>query len=157
MIESNVASNGGGEIIIKWLDGREEVINFKNKVVDLGRSALAKSLANQFGGVYRYWVKNMVFGAGGTVGGTPRYVDSFRTGLFGPVIATKPVISSVPISVQNQAIFTSVLLFEDAIGQTVNEMGLQMENGDFFSLTTFGDIVKTNSMQLTFNWRISVI
>ena len=148
----NVA--GFGEIICDWDDGRREIIPFKNKILDGGREAMSRSLANQFGGIYRYWVRNMVFGSGGTAGGVTRYVDSFRTGLFGPVVISKPVISTINPSLTSQAIFTSVLLYGDANGQTVNEMGLQLDNESYFSLTTFDDIVKQSNIQLTFNWKV---
>jgi hypothetical protein len=36
-------------------------------------------------------------------------------------------------------------------------MALVMNDGSLYSMATFGDIVKTNTMQITFNWRINYI
>jgi hypothetical protein len=34
---------------------------------------------------------------------------------------------------------------------------LVMANGTYYSMVTFGDLVKTNLMQITFNWRINLV
>jgi len=60
-------------------------------------------------------------------------------------------------SVTAQVIFTSVILFSEGVGLTLNEMALQMANGDLFSMTTFPDLNKTSDMQITFNWRLNFI
>jgi hypothetical protein len=69
----------------------------------------------------------------------------------------KPVLASVDPTVLTQVIFTSVITFEEAIGITLNEMALQMANGELYSMTTFPDLGKTEEMQLVFNWRINFI
>jgi hypothetical protein len=99
----------------------------------------------------------MIFGDGGTAGGTLKVVDSARTALFGVTRASKPVISSVDPNILSQVVFTSVLSFDDANGYAINEMALQMSNGDLYSMVAFADLNKTSSMQITFNWRLSFI
>ena len=39
----------------------------------------------------------------------------------------------------------------------LNEMALQMANGQLYSMTTFPDLNKTEDMQITFNWRLNFI
>lgn len=154
-VTDKIKVRGEGEIEILFGDGTTTKLEFTNAMVGAGRAALAKSLANQFGGSYQYWVQSMVFGTGGSVGGTPRYVMPNQGGLYGPVVATKTVLSTINPANTGQATFTSVLLFGDAVGDAINEMGLVMNNGEYFSITTFNDINKTASMQLTVNWRIT--
>jgi uncharacterized protein YabE (DUF348 family) len=99
----------------------------------------------------------MLFGNGGTVGGVPRFVHVEQNGLFGLQVLSKPVVSSIDISMPQQAIFTSVIAFDEAVSQTLNEMALQMANNDIFSMATFADLNKTSDMQITYNWKILFI
>jgi len=160
ILESDLAPKGAGDITLCYRDGtrkfiplREENLPFKNAVLNGGRAALVQGIANQFGGIFDNWVYQMAFGSGGTVGGIPRFVEASRTGLWGPVAAVKTVISTINPSVPNQVTFTSVLLFDDAVGSVINEMGLVLKNGDYYSITTFGDIAKSSNLQLIVNWR----
>lgn len=142
---------------IEWDDGSTEERVFHNRVLRSGRIALAKALGNSFGSAYEFFVTGMAFGSGGTTGGSPRYVDDTRTGLFGPTVITKPVISSINPDTPMRVVFTSVLAFDDAVGNTINEMALKMRNGEFYSMATFGDISKTSAMQIVWNWAISYL
>jgi hypothetical protein len=145
------------ERIIEYKDGSKEVSEIKNTILRKGREALAKSLANSIGSTYDYFINRMLFGDGGTSGGTLKYVDTQRTGLFGITRASKPVISQIDPNIPSQVVFTSVLTFDDANGYALNEMALQMSNGDLYSMVTFADLNKTSSMQITFNWRLSFV
>jgi hypothetical protein len=148
---------GTVERIVEWADGRRTTEVFHNTVLTLGRVAMASSLANELGGQFNYFITRMLFGDGGTVGGVPQFVDAGRTGLFGMTRANKPVIAQVDPLMPTQALFTSVLGFEDANGFVLSEMALQMNTGDFFSMTTFPDLSKTPQMQITWNWRLSFV
>lgn len=148
---------GTVERIVEHLDGRTERSQVRNTILRLGREALSKSLANNISSTYDYYVNRMIFGDGGTSGGTLKYVDTQRTGLFGITRASKPVIASVDPNIPSQVVFTSVLTFDDANGYALNEMALQMANGDLYSMVTFADLNKTSSMQITFNWRLSFV
>ncbi len=132
-----------------------ETKNVKNAVLRTGRQSLAKCLANIIGDSFQLFVSRMLFGDGGTVGDVPRYVNSDRNGLFGTTQASKPVIASIDPNNATQVVFTSVLTFADANGISLNEMALQLNTGDFYSMATFPDIGKTSLMQITFNWRIN--
>lgn len=152
--DKKLKPKGNGEIIIEYKD-KIQIVEFENEVINNGRMAMAKSFANQFGAEYDYWISSIAFGSGGTSGGVPRYVEASRTGLWGPTVITKPVTAVVGPSVTSVVSFTSVLTSSDAVGEVINEMGLIMNNGDFFSLTTFGDINKTSSMQIIINWKLT--
>lgn len=142
---------------IHYKNGETKDFNFKNTVLSKGRQALASSLAKTFTGEYTYYISRMVFGNGGTSGGTKKYVNVNRNGLFGTEIASKPVISNVDNNMPNQVIFTSVLRFDEANGNSLNEMALKMSSGDLYSMVTFPDLNKTSEMQITFNWRLSFV
>lgn len=143
--------------IIEYFDGNKVPFEFKNTVLNKGREALAASLANNFTGEYNFYISRMVFGDGGTSGGSKKYVNTNRNGLFGTTRASKPVISSIDSNMPYQAIFTSVLRFDEANGYALNEMALQMGNDNFYSMVTFPDLNKTSDMQITFNWRLSFV
>lgn len=137
--------------------GKTEIVQVKNRILRSGRVAFANSLANSFGSTYEYFITGISFGSGGTSGGALRVISEDRAGLFGSTLTTKPVISSINSSVPYKVTFTSVLLFDELVGQTINEMALRMYNEEYFSMTVFGDISKTSSMQLTFNWSVSML
>jgi len=162
LVDSSLSFKGAGDITIFHKDGKKDFIPirevpFKNAVVNGGRAAQVRGLANQFGGVYDEWVYQMAFGSGGAVGGVPRVVEAGRTGLWGPVVATKSVISTINPSILTQVTFTSVLLFDDAVGSVINEMGLILKNGTYYSITTFGDLSKSSGQQWVINWRINFL
>lgn len=157
MIETQIKPKGAVERIIKWKDGRTEVVDFSNAVLRVGREALASSLANDIGDSYDFFISRMLFGDTGTVGGVPRFVNTERTGLFGITRAIKPVISTIDPNLRTQVVFTSVLDYEEANGFALSEMALQMNNGSLYSMATFADLNKTSLMQITWNWRISYV
>lgn len=152
-----IQPKGTVEIVSLFDDGKVERFTINNKVLRSGRIALTKALANDFGPAFEYFVTGITFGSGGTLGGEPRFIDDTREGLFGPVVTTKSVISSINPDIPTQVTFTSVLTFDEGVGSTINEIALKLYSGDFFSMATFGDIVKTSSIQITLNWRINFI
>ena len=156
-MNSIIKSDGIVYVTIEWKDGKLTKFSVPNRVLRTGRIAIANSLANNFGSSYGYFINAMSFGSGGTLGGESRYVDDTREGLFGPTVITKPVISSINPDVPYQGIFTSVLTYEDAVGDIINEMALRMYNGEYFSMATYGDITKTSQMQITWNWTLTHI
>lgn len=158
MIEvSDIQTRGDVEIITEWRDGRKEVLDVRNTILLAGRRALCKSLANIIGDSYQFYITRMLFGDGGTQSGVKKYVNAGREGLFGVTRLSKPVIATVDGSIPTQVILTSVITFDEIVGVTLNEMALQMANGDLYSMTTFADLNKTEDMQITFNWRLNFI
>ena len=146
--------------IIEYKNGKFEKINFSNAVVKSGRSALAACLANNIGGDFDYFISEMIFGNGGakgSSGGVAKQINDEATNLFGDIVARIPVISNIDPNNTAQVIFTSVLPFDTANGQDINEMGLFLNSGDLYSIATFSSISKSSEMQITWNWRLSFI
>jgi len=154
---SDITTRGDVEIITEWRDGKKETQDVRNTILLTGRRALCKSLANQIGDSYQFYITRMLFGDGGTQSGVKKYVNAGREGLFGVTRLSKPVIAGIDGSIPTQVILTSVITFDEIIGVTLNEMALQMANGDLYSMTTFADLNKTEDMQITFNWRLNFI
>jgi len=152
-----IASHGKIFCTVVNEDGSFSKMAVRNKVLLSGRTALAKSLANQIGGDFNFYIARVLFGSSGTVSGAPRFVEDNREGLFGPVTLTKPVVATIDSLTPSQVTFTTTVTFNDLIGQAINEMALEMATGDLFSMATFGDINKTAGMQLIFNWRLSMV
>lgn len=157
MTTENITVRGDVEYIVEWKDGRKEVYDVRNTVLLSGRRALAKCLANQIGDEFQFNIVRMLFGDGGTQGGVKKVVNAGREGLFGVTRLAKPALSNLDSSVPAQVIFTSVVKFDDAVGVTINEMALQMGNGDLYSMVTFPDLNKTEDMQIVFNWRVNFL
>jgi hypothetical protein len=157
MIQDSVQPKGWVEGLIEYKDGRKESIGFSNIILRGGRRALALGLANRIGDTFSFYVTRMLFGDGGTQNGVKKYVNSDRNGLFGVTQLSKPVLANIDINVPTQVIFTSVVTFDEAVGVVLNEMALQMSNGDLYSMATFPDLSKTEEMQITYNWSISYI
>lgn len=157
MITDAIETRGDVEIILSWKDGKKDVLDVRNTVLLTGRRALAKSLANQIGEKFQFNIVRMIFGDGGTTNGVKKFVNAGREGLFGVTRLSKPALSNLDTSVPAQVIFTSVIKFDEAVGVTLNEMALQMANGQLYSMVTFPDLNKTEDMQITFNWRLNFI
>jgi len=157
MITTTLKPVGDVEMIIDYTDGRQEVYEFHNAVLRTGRRALALTLANQLGTTFLFYVTKMIFGDGGTTDGVKKYVNTDRNGLFGVTRLSKPVLANMDSNVNTQVIFTSVITKEEVVGVVLNEMALQMANGDLYSMATFPDLTKTAEMQITFNWRLNFI
>src|SRR5882672_4269207 len=152
-----IMPEGTIDLVIKWDDGRIEHRQMRNRILRSGRILMAQALANQFGAAFQFFVTGISFGSGGTTGVAPRYIDDTRTGLFGPTITTKSVISSIDPTTPTKATFTSVLTFDEAVGSTINEMALKLASGDYYSMVTMGDLNKSASVQLTINWTVNFV
>lgn len=148
---------GNIEVVIEYESGKIESINFSNTVLRTGRAALASALSNRIGDDFDFFISKMIFGDGGTQGGVPKQVGDERNGLFGSARVIRPVISNIDPNNETQVVFTSVIPFDEGNGYSLNEMALQLNNGDLYSMATFAGISKTSSMQITWNWRLSFI
>ena len=158
MTNDELISKGSVKMIVQDLEGniiRQE--SFSNAILSTGREAMAASLANKYGASFENYVSHMIFGDGGQDGEAMKYVNSNRNGLFGVTRASRNTVSVIDSINKYQVTFTSILTYEDGNGYTLNEMALQLENGDLFSMATFGGISKTSSMQITWQWAISFL
>lgn len=127
---------------------------FYNNLLNTGKAGLASSLANQIGDTYDFFISRMIFGDGGTDGGVEKFVNPDRNGLFGITRASKPIIANIDSATPSVVTFTSVVTTADANGFVLNEMALQMNNGNLYSMATFGDVTKTSAMQMTWVWQL---
>ena len=157
MTNDKVASIGLVNGVIHDKNGTIRTIDFKNTVLVGGRSSVVNCLTNNIGSSFNFYVSRMIFGDGGVDGSTLRYVNPERTGLFGITRATKTVIASIDQSNPTQAIFTSVLGFDDANGYGLSEMALVLNNDTLYSMATFPTLSKTSDIQIVWNWRINFI
>jgi len=156
-MKENVKCKGDVQVLIEFLDGSNDKIEFRNTILQTGREALAMSLANKIGNDFDFFINRMLFGDGGTTGSAPRVVDPERNGLCGTTRISKPVVANIDANNGSQVIFTSVVTFDEGNGFTLNEMALQLHTGDLYSMATFPGITKTAQMQITWNWRLSFI
>lgn len=148
---------GGIIATIEYKHKPKEVYRFPNTVLTKGRESLANFLVDQ-NAQKSVFVQNMLFGDGGVdKERIKRTVEADRNALYGITRVSKPVIAQIDPLVRTQAIFTAVITFEEANGYSLNEMALQLNTGDFFSMATFPDLGKTDQMQITWNWRLSFV
>ena len=157
MIVSTIKPIGSVERIVEYKNGSKEIVKYSNAVLDKGREALAATLANLVGDTNEFFVARMIFGDGGTTAGAKKFVNTSRNGLFGVTRLTKPVTALIDDLNPTQAIFTSVITFDEVNSTTLNEMALQMQNNDLYSMITFPDLNKTSEMQITWNWRLNFV
>jgi hypothetical protein len=156
-VNENIYQRGDVEIIVDHKDGRQESFWARNAILTTAKNAQAKTLTNDIGQVFQYYIDRMIFGTNGTLSGAPKVVEASRTGLFGSTLVSKPVMSTVNPQMLNQAIFTVVMGFDEGNGSIINEMALVMKDGNLYSMVTLGGISKNSTIQITFNWRVSVL
>lgn len=156
-MKDDLSCKGNVQAIIEFKNKKIETIEFKNAILRTGREALALSLANRVGDEFSFFINRMLFGDGGVTGSAPRLVNTDRTSLFGSTRARKPVVANIDPNNGSQVIFTSVIKYEEANNFVLNEMALELYNGELYSMATFPGITKTSQMQITWNWRLSFI
>jgi len=160
-LDQNVKTVGEVCCNIKYKNGKTITWNFPNTVVQTGRQALADALTNTLGGsgTNKIYIQYMNFGTNGVdSGGTPKIVAPDQNSLFGTApVVSKPVNSSTDSSLPTQAIFSSTLLYDDAVGSALSCMGLMMASGNYYSIVSFPVLTKTSSMEVNFIWRINFI
>jgi hypothetical protein len=157
MREELLGCRGDVDALIEFSDGSKRTLGFRNTILRKGREALVLSLANRIGDDFDFFISRMLFGDGGLVGTSPKSVATDRNGLFGTTRVSKPIIANVDPNNGSQLILTSVVSFDEGNGFELNEMALQMNTGDLYSMATFPGITKTQQMQITWNWRLSFI
>ena len=149
-------SFGAITAIIEYKNKPVEILHFPNTILEKGREMLAKVLAGQYDNTI--FVQNMLFGDGGIdQQEKKRTVTTDRNSLFGVTRAKKFVVAQIDPTTKTQAIFTTVIAFEEANGYYLSEMALQLNNEDIFSMATFPSLGKTDQMQITWNWRLSFV
>lgn len=125
-----------------------KLIKFSNHVTLKGLENLINLLLNE----QAFAIKEVVFGDGGTNKGKPKEIGD---SLYGTIRLTKDVIIQKDPEDFRQLIILINISKQEANGQILNEMGLRLSNGDYFSLATFPDIHKEKDMSLTWIWIIA--
>lgn len=157
-MNSAMITKGFVDAVISYKDGTKIELAFPNTIMKTGREALVKTLTNNIGSSYtNLFVTRMIFGDGGTSGGQVLLVDANASGMYGVTRASKSVIGQINPNNSTQAIFTSVLGYDDANGFALSEMGLVLNDGSLYSHVTFADLSKTSSMSITWNWTVSMV
>jgi hypothetical protein len=155
MFETFQKLRGNVGMVIEFENGEKEYRSWHNTVLNNGKNVMARTLAGEIGSSFSLYVCKMVFGNTGTIGDVPRFVDASREGLFGPAVISKNVIANIDPNNPTQVIFTAIMTYDDAVDANLNEMGLQLADGTFYSMATFGNITKTSLMQITWNWSLN--
>jgi hypothetical protein len=157
MKDENQRVQGFVDVCIEDLNKNKVFYTMQNAILKKGKEALAMSLANEIGDMYSFYISKMVFGDGGTLNSSPKIVDGDRSSLFGRKVISKPIIANIDPSITSQVVFTSVIKYSEINGSVINEMALEMNNGNLYSMVTFPNLTKTENMQITWNWRINFL
>lgn len=140
---------------IRYLDGSVESFEFPNTVLNSAKARMADFLINE--NPKPIHITNILFGDGGFEGDQRKEVNPTQTSLFGIVRASKKVVRQVDPEIPTQLIFSVTLEHEDANGHTLNEMALQMNDGELFSISTIQNLTKTDQMALDWLWVVNFI
>jgi len=136
-------------------DNTETELKFPNLILNSAKVYLTNSIVGNF--KTPVFISTMLFGDGGTEVGKEKDVDSLQQSLFGITRVKKEVIPQIDPEVPNQAIFSALVEEKDGNGHVLNEMGLQLNNGELFSLATFPDLFKDDQMEIAWSWYICFI
>jgi hypothetical protein len=157
MKDENQRVQGFVDVCIEDLNKNKVFYTMQNAILKKGKEALAMSLANEIGDMYSFYISKMIFGDGGALNSSPKIVDGDRSSLFGKKVISKPIIANIDPSITSQVVFTSVIKYSEINGSVINEMALEMNNGNLYSMVTFPNLTKTENMQITWNWRINFL
>lgn len=149
-IKVNISVRGTVTRIIEFHSGEKEITSFQNMIIDGGKRAIATYLS----GVDSPKISHMVFGNGGSSQGQLRMVKPEQNELFGITHIKKKVIGQME---DNHIVFaTTIEAYE--INDTINEMALQLDNSEIFSIVTMPDFVAPPQLKrITWKWYLAVI
>lgn len=143
-MEESIKVSGEVRFTKKFADGRIELGIFKNLVVTVGKSLLAKRLA----GDSTEYITKLVFGTGSTA------ANVTDTALVSPSSPAYNVTFAYPAA--NSVKFVASMAPGEGNGNTFTEMGLMTAAGTLFSrLVLQTPVVKTSEYALDIEWTIS--
>lgn len=142
-------------VTVEHVNNHKEYYRFPNVVLRKGKAMLSKLIAGQYN--EQVYIANMLFGDGGFEDNKKKLVHEENTSLYGITRVVKPVLAQIDPINETQSIFTTVMSLKEGNGYTFNEMALQLNTGELFSMATFSNLGKTEEVQFTFNWRISFV
>lgn len=136
-----------GDVVISKIydDGRREVVEKKNLIVNVGKTILAKRLANDASYASDY-VSTIAFGSGVTAvasGNTAMELQRFTAA----VTPTYPAY--------NQVTFTATMGAAEGGSYTYTELGLLTAAGKMFAHLIISAITKSAAYKLQAEWTIS--
>jgi len=146
-----------GHIIgkIRYLNGSVEHFDFPNTVLNCAKVRMADFLINE--SPKPIHITHVLFGDGAFEAGEKKEPSPTRTSLFGIVRANKKVVRQVDPEIPTQLIFSITLENEDANGHVLNEMALQMNDGELFSISTFPNLTKTDDFAVDWLWIVNFV
>jgi hypothetical protein len=149
-----VKSRGYIQAKIKYTDGRIEVIQFDNTILDSGKEYLARCLLEEYP---KLSIQYMIFGDGGTQNGEPKEISPMQESLFGVTRVKKTVVAQVDPEMSKQVIFSVVIGEDEGNNFSLNEMALVLSDGTLFNLSTFSDLNKTDQMEIAWSWFVCFV
>jgi hypothetical protein len=141
---------------ISLLVNKVEKFTFKNQLLNPGRRFLLSNLIPRPSSS-PIFIKSILFADGGTHNNEVRMVEPEMEHPFGVIRMRKEVISQVNPEVPTEALFSVTVGENEGNDFTLNEMGLELSNGDLFSLATFPDFNKTSQMALDWSWSVCFV
>lgn len=150
-----------GMTIYEVKNGQTQIfrrIQKKNQIVNDGRTAMLQLLAQMASGVLPD--DNQLWSLSAGTGGIPPQITD--TGLYAPVwsgvfTVLPPELSIVampPSTFEVQA--TKTIPTSDANGHTLQEAGIFMKGGTMYCRQTHPPILKQNTIQIVYDWRLGV-
>lgn len=153
-MKENIKTIGLINLHIKYACGNYERVVFNNQLLNGGRKYLISNLLERSSPAKPVFIKNILFGDGGTANGELQQVTPERETLFGVTRMKKEVVAQINPEVPTQLLFTVIISEAEGNDFTLNEMGLELSDGTLFSLATFQDFNKTDQMELIWSWSV---
>jgi len=146
-----------GHIIrkIRYLDGSVESFEFPNTLLNSAKVRMADFLINE--NPKPIYITHILFGDGVFEAGQKKEPNPTQTSLLGIVRASKKVVKQVDPEIPTQLVFSVTLENEDANGHVLNEMALQMNDGELFSISTFPNLTKAEDFAVDWLWVVDFI
>ena len=150
MMDDSLSLTGAITLTLRHRDGREEVSEYRNLIVNAGRAAITNGLIGSTTAYPNY----LELGTGTTA------VAATQTALVTPSTATWKGIAAKTLYSTYIASFDTTYVTSEANG-TFSEIGIfaganaTANSGSLFARALIA-ITKTSSMVLTVNWRIQV-
>ncbi len=160
-MHDKVFHRGDIEMSVVQRDGSiVDKIAFPNTTLRSGRRFLAAALGgNLLSSGFDCAVRHMAWGIGGVdaFGVKTPVADTVTTFVGGAtnILATTTVDASMALGDEPAVIFHGALGYSSpANGNKITQIGLKMENGDFWAITTFGGFDKSLDTALIVNWKV---
>lgn len=147
MLES-INVRGDVNVTITHLEsGDQEVREYRNLVMQVGKTILARRLAND-GAYINSFVNRISFGTLATA-----TVDS-QTNLLGTIVSPAAAIA-IAYPAYNSVRFSATMLGTEGGSNTYQEIGLFASDGKMFSRLVIAPVTKSTAYQISVDWTIS--